>query len=117
MTTSTHYPRGTCAASRACAALCALTVPAGDAAANFVEKDWTSVSHSHRASFCCNGTLAAARRRLTLGRVPGRGLHSFTSQVNLCAFYGIGGAHRGCVARVKGVFRVFFVCQTRLKLS
>jgi len=32
----------------------------------------------------------------------GRGLHSFTSQLNLSAFYGIGGACRGCVARVKG---------------
>jgi hypothetical protein len=33
-----------------------------------------------------------------------RGFHSFTSQLNLCAFYGIGGARRGCVARVKVVF-------------
>ena len=39
----------------------------------------------------------------------GRGLHSLTSRLNLSAFYGIGGAHRGCVARVKGVFRVFEV--------
>ena len=53
-------------------------------------------------------------------RVDGRGLHSFTSQLNLSACYGIGGARRGCVAHVKGVFRVcmvFCVCQTRLKLS
>jgi len=39
--------------------------------------------------------------------VVGRGLHSSTSQLNLSAFYGIGGgiggARRGCVARVKGV--------------
>jgi len=34
----------------------------------------------------------------------GRGLHSFTFQLNLSAGYGIGGARRGCVARVKGVF-------------
>jgi len=33
----------------------------------------------------------------------GRGLHSFTSQLNLSALYGIGGAHRSCVARVKRV--------------
>jgi hypothetical protein len=33
----------------------------------------------------------------------GRGLHSFTSQLSLNASYGIGGARRGCVARVKGV--------------
>jgi len=36
--------------------------------------------------------------------VLGRVLHSFTSQLNSSAFYGIGGARRGCVARVKGVF-------------
>jgi hypothetical protein len=33
----------------------------------------------------------------------GRGLHSFTSQLNLSAFYGIGVARRGCVAHVKEV--------------
>ena len=33
----------------------------------------------------------------------GRGLHSFTSQLNLSANYGMGGARRGCVAHVKGV--------------
>jgi hypothetical protein len=32
-----------------------------------------------------------------------RGLHSLTSQLNLSALYGIGGARRGCVAHVKGV--------------
>jgi len=50
----------------------------------------------------------------------GMGLYSFTSQLNLSAFRGIGGARRGCIARVMGVFRVcgvFCVCQTRLKLS
>jgi Zn-dependent M16 (insulinase) family peptidase len=35
--------------------------------------------------------------------IRGRGLHSFTSQLNLSAFYGIGGARRGHVAHVKGV--------------
>ena len=30
-------------------------------------------------------------------------MHSFTSQLNLSAFYGIGGAYRGYVARVVGV--------------
>jgi len=39
----------------------------------------------------------------------GRGLHSSTSRLNLSAFHAIGGACRGCVARVKGVFRVFRV--------
>jgi len=33
----------------------------------------------------------------------GRGLHSFTYQLNFSAVYGVGGAHRGCVARTKGV--------------
>jgi len=33
----------------------------------------------------------------------GRGLHSVTSQLNLSAFCGTGGARRGYVARVKGV--------------
>jgi hypothetical protein len=35
--------------------------------------------------------------------VDGRGLHSSTFQLNLSALYGIGGARRGYVARVKGV--------------
>jgi hypothetical protein len=34
-----------------------------------------------------------------------RALHSSTSQLNLSAFYGIGGARRGCVAHVKGVLK------------
>ena len=38
---------------------------------------------------------------------PGpRGLHSYTSQLNLSTLNGIGGARRDCVARVTGVFRV-----------
>jgi hypothetical protein len=45
----------------------------------------------------------------------GRGLHSFTYQLNLSTFVGIGGARKDCVARVKGVFRVcrvFYVSDT-----
>jgi len=38
------------------------------------------------------------------GPMP-RGLHSSTFQFNLSAWYGIGGARRGCVARVQGVPR------------
>jgi len=43
---------------------------------------------------------------------PARGLHSSTFWLNLSALYGIGGARRGCVAHVKGVFRVcrVFLC-------
>ena len=37
----------------------------------------------------------------------GRGLHSFTSQLNLSAFHGIGGARRSGVARVNGVLMGF----------
>ena len=33
----------------------------------------------------------------------GRGLHSSTFRLNFSALYGIGGARRGCVARVKGL--------------
>jgi len=60
---------------------------------------------------------------LGVGGVGGRGLHSCTFQLNLSALYGIGGARKGTVARVKGVFggilAVYGVCvyQTRLKLS
>ena len=43
--------------------------------------------------------------RTAAAAVHGRGLHSFTSQLNLSSFYGKGGARRGCVARIKGVFR------------
>jgi hypothetical protein len=35
--------------------------------------------------------------------ISGRGLPSSPFQLNLSALYGIGGARRGCVARVKGV--------------
>jgi hypothetical protein len=41
--------------------------------------------------------------------IHGRGLHPSTSQLNLSAFHGIGGARRGCVAHVKGVFGVCMV--------
>ena len=46
------------------------------------------------------------------GGGDGRGPHSFTSQLNLSALYGIGGARKGCVARVKGMFTVcrVFLC-------
>jgi len=64
-------------------------------------------------------------RRAAL-RGGGRGLHSSTLQLNLSALYGIGGARRDCVARVKGVLggvqgvqgvQGVVSCQTRLKLS
>jgi len=38
-----------------------------------------------------------------LKRPTTRGLHSFTSQLNLSALCGIGGARRDCVTRVQGV--------------
>ena len=40
-------------------------------------------------------------RKVSLtGTAEGRGLHSSTCRLNLSAFGGIGGAHRGCVAHV-----------------
>ena len=62
-------------------------------------------------------------RGRSLWWIHSRGLNSFTSQLNLSASYGIGGARKDCVARVKGVlggvYGVWgaFVCQTRPKLS
>jgi len=38
-----------------------------------------------------------------LEEAAGRGSHSSTFQLKLSALYGIGGARRGCVARVEGV--------------
>ena len=52
-----------------------------------------------------------------------RGLHSSTFQLNLGALYGIGGARKDCVARIKGVLwgmwgvKGVSLCQTRLKFS
>jgi len=43
-----------------------------------------------------------------------RGLHSFTSQLNLSAFYGIGGGRRGCVAVLRGCKGVFRRCRVFL---
>ena len=48
----------------------------------------------------------ASRGRCSMGITlmpEARGLHSFTSELNLSALYGIGGACRCCVAHVKGV--------------
>ena len=50
--------------------------------------------------------LSSSTRKYNLRRCKldaGRGLHSFNSQLKLSAFYGIGGARRGCAAHVKGV--------------
>ena len=46
---------------------------------------------------------AAAASSSVVSRVVGWGLHSSTFQLNLSALYGIRGARRGYVARVKGV--------------
>ena len=43
---------------------------------------------------------------MTAAAMAGRRLHSSTFRLNLSALYGIGDARRGCVAGVKGVFRV-----------
>jgi hypothetical protein len=46
--------------------------------------------------------LAVLRRDEAERHPASRGLHSCSFQLNLRAMYGIGGARRDCVARVKG---------------
>ena len=48
-------------------------------------------------------SMYLAQQQLMHGSAAGRGLHSFTIQLNLSALHGIGGVRRGCVARVQGV--------------
>ena len=67
--------------------------------------DVLSVTHCslpHGAAPACCGAEGAG----------GRGLHPSTFRLNLSAFYGKGGARRGCEARFKGVCRVcrVFLC-------
>jgi hypothetical protein len=90
------------------------------------DRQLAAASHLHRAA-----RLALPHaKRLSFDKefkraaiVQGRGLHSSTSQLDFSAFYGIGGARRDCVARVKRGFRGCLgyvgclLCQTRLKLS
>ena len=61
----------------------------------------SSITDAEDVSYVVSPYLPRALRR-----VGGRGLHSFTSQLNLSTFYRQGGALRSCVDRVKGVFRV-----------
>jgi hypothetical protein len=71
-----------------------------------------------RAASCAAPQLDGGRR--VQHAAGARGLHSFTSQLNLSAFNGIGVARRGCVARVKGVLGGVwgvFVRQQGLRLS
>jgi len=64
-------------------------------------------------------------RASATGRALTRGLHSPTSQLNLSAFYGIGGVRKGLCSPYDGSSqgvirvscRVLCLCQTRLKLS
>jgi len=53
------------------------------------------------------GELQTANEKIVSDNstITGRGLHSSTFQLNLSALYGIRGARRGSVARVKGVSR------------
>jgi hypothetical protein len=73
----------------------------------------------HRESESCSDLSSSALLTMTVLRgggagvggavtggghgAGGRGLHSSTFLLNLSALYGIGGARRGYVARVKGV--------------
>ena len=55
--------------------------------------------------------------------IYGRGLHSSTSQLNVSAFYGIGGAFRGCLVGVEeelwGIRGClgYILCWKQLRLS
>ena len=49
--------------------------------------------------------IVLLRLGIVLDRDGGRGSHSFKFQLNLSAFYGTGGARRGCVADIKRVLR------------
>jgi hypothetical protein len=60
---------------------------------------------------------AARRKPLFLEEAPGRGLHSFTSQLNLSAFHGIGGARVKAVLRgVYGV-KVFYIVSDTVQVE
>jgi len=55
----------------------------------------------------CSAALKYLLRRgadVEAAGAAGRGLHSSTSQLNVSAFCGIGGAFRGCLSGVEGVF-------------
>ena len=75
---------------------------------------------------CPTGSRAPARTATP----PGRGLHSFTFQINVSAFCGIGGASKGCLGAIEGVLwgvrgdkgplwgeQDVFLFQKRLRLS
>ena len=59
--------------------------------------------NSNRVMFYRKSIAQLERLVSTTERACGRGLHSFTSQLNLSAFCALGGAPRGCVARDKGL--------------
>jgi len=65
----------------------------------FSEGDWADLVNITAAAAMFGEEMA----RMGGAVATGRGLHSFTSQLNLSAFYGIGGERRACVARVQGV--------------
>jgi len=81
--------------------------PAGTAAAAEAEAVEAEAEAAAEAAW-----EAAEVEREAKVKAEGRGLHSLTFQLNLSAFHGIGGARRGRVAHVKGVFRVckVFLC-------
>jgi hypothetical protein len=66
---------------------------------------WTAAMAA--AARCVSGHCSASWRGTSR-----QGLTLVHFQLNLSALYGIGGARRDCVARVKGVFRLFrvFLC-------
>jgi len=53
-----------------------------------------------------NSACAAAPGLSEQRGEPGRGLHSFTFQLNLSALYGMGSVRKGLCSPVEGVFRM-----------
>ena len=76
------------------AAAVSIHLPAGTCACRTCQRRISSASDGE-----CPLNLDKGRR----GSACGRGLHSFTSQLNLSDVYGVGAARRGYIARVKGV--------------
>ena len=66
--------------------------------------DLGSISLSDRgARMSHGGSMSTSAPDMLFRKVCGRGLHTFTSLLNLSVVYGIGGARRDCVTRFKGV--------------
>jgi len=78
---------------------CQLSTPSSANAAGGVACTSSATPHPSRSCPMRESASVSAQEELPTFR----GLHSFTFQLNFSALYGIGGARRGCTARVRGV--------------